>query len=321
MHRMQQPARRVGRRHPAPPLQDEIQRHVELDEERQDRDRDQRNEHPEQLLPERGLVDGVRNLDGVAERPVEEIEPDAERDLKLIDEDQEEDVDPRIEALAQGHRRQRPGADRDRSPCVEERVGKRHHPAHEGKVRNAEDGDAEQRGRKRQVTGKGIVRVGFRPVAEQRDDVGQSEQDRLEREQIRQDRQESRHHPPRLRGERSNGRGEADDQHHPVLLVRSDREREDGENGEAQHAHGRDHLSGPGFGRGRTSRRMRALEGRAGAPEDEMLARFGGGRRADDRAAPPSDEQLGPRRRAGSRRLRAASGRLLLTRNALRQNV
>ena len=46
----------------------------------------------------------VRNLDGVAERSVEEIEPDAESDLELVDEDQEEDVDARIEALARGHR-------------------------------------------------------------------------------------------------------------------------------------------------------------------------------------------------------------------------
>ena len=44
-------------------------------------------------------MDSVRNLDGVAERPIEEIEPDAERDLELIDEDEEVDIDAGIETL------------------------------------------------------------------------------------------------------------------------------------------------------------------------------------------------------------------------------
>ena len=132
VHRMHEPARGVGCGHPAAPLQDEIQRDVELDEEGEDRNRDQRHEHQEQLVPERARVDCVRNLNGVAERAVEEIEPDAERDLELIDEDQEEDVDARIEALAERHRRQRKRPDRDRRSRFEERVGERHHPAHEG---------------------------------------------------------------------------------------------------------------------------------------------------------------------------------------------
>src|SRR5271170_3086375 len=101
MHRMKEPARRVGRGHPAPPLQHEVERNIKLEQEGQDRDRHHGSEDADELMPERGPVDFVGNLNGVAEVAVEEIEANAERDLKLIDEDQEEDVDAPIETLAQ----------------------------------------------------------------------------------------------------------------------------------------------------------------------------------------------------------------------------
>ena len=242
MHRMQEPARRVGRGHPAAPLQDEIQRDVELDEEREDRNRDQRNEHEKQLGPERAHMSRIRNLDGVAERSVEEIEPDAESDLELVDEDQEEDVDARIEALADGHSRQRPRANGDRRLSLEERIAQRNHPADEGKVRNAEDGDAEESRREGEIARQRIVRISPRPVAEQRDDVGEAEQDRLDREEIGENGEKGRGPPSGLRSDRPDGRGDPDDEHHRVFFVGPDDQREDGEGGEAQHAL---HRAGP----------------------------------------------------------------------------
>ena len=50
--------------------------------------------------------------------------------------------------------------------------------------------------------------------------------------------------PARQGGERAQRGGEADDQHHAVLLVRPDDEGEGGEDGEAQHAHRADTLAG-----------------------------------------------------------------------------
>ena len=128
----------------------------------------------------------VRDLDGVAEIPVEEVQANADRHLELVDEDEEEDVDPRVEALAQGHRRQRPRTDRDRRPRVEERIRDRHDLADDGNIRNAEDDDAEQTGRQRQVAGQLVLVVAMRPIAEERDDVGETEQDRLGGEQVRE---------------------------------------------------------------------------------------------------------------------------------------
>ena len=197
VHRVQEPAGGVGGRHPAPPLQHEIQRDVELDQEGQDRDRHQRREDSEQLVPEGDPMGFVRNLDGVAEIPVEEIQPNAQRHLELVDQNQEKDVDARIEALAQDRRGQRPGTDGDRRLRGEERVGDRRHPAHEGKMRDGEDDEAEQRRRQRQVTGQAIGGVILRPITEKRGEIGEAEQHRLEGEEIGEQRQEGRKPPSR----------------------------------------------------------------------------------------------------------------------------
>ena len=214
----------------------------------------------------------VGNLDGVAERAVEEVEANAERNLELVDQDQEEDVDAGVEALAERDRRDRPGPDRDRRPRGEERVGDRHHPADEGKVRNGEDEDAEQRRRKRQIAGQLVVFVSLRPVAEQGGHVGEAEEDRLGGEQVRQHRQERRAGPSRQGGGRSERRRDADDDHHAVFLVDPDREGEGGEDGEAQHAHGGGPEQADG-GNARTSRADRAKEGPGGLRGGEKLER------------------------------------------------
>ena len=202
VHRVKEPAGRVGRGHPAPPLQDEVQRNVKLDQKRQDRDRHQRGEDPQQLMPELAHVRCVGHLDGVAERPVEEVDPNPERHLELVDEDQEEDVDAGVEALPERDRGQGPGTDRDRRACGEERIGDPQHPLDERNVRDREDDDAEQRRRERQIARQLVVFERFRPVADQDDNVGETEQDRFDREEIGEDREKDRTPEPRQGRER-----------------------------------------------------------------------------------------------------------------------
>ena len=57
-------------------------------------------------MPEVAHMRCVGHLDGVAELAVEEVDPNAQRDLELIDQDQEEDVDAGVEALRERDRRQ-----------------------------------------------------------------------------------------------------------------------------------------------------------------------------------------------------------------------
>ena len=61
------------------------------------------------LIPEFGAMGLVGDLDGVAEIALAEIEPKAERDLELVDQDEKPDVDAGVDVLARDHSRQRPG--------------------------------------------------------------------------------------------------------------------------------------------------------------------------------------------------------------------
>src|SRR5208337_56922 len=100
----------------------------------------------------------------------------------------------------------------------------------------------------------------------------EAEQDGLEGEEVGEDREKERS-PESWQGRRRRQRGgEADQERHAVLFIGPDDEGEGGEDGEAQHAHGADNLGGRELGRGRTSRRMRALEGRRGQARDENSA-------------------------------------------------
>ena len=69
----------------------------------------------------------------------------------------------------------------------------------------------------------------------------------------------------------------ADQERHLVFLVGADDEGEDGENGEAQHAHRAGDLEPAGKREeSALADRMRAIEGRRGAGGDELLAMLGG---------------------------------------------
>ena len=52
----------------------------------------------------------VGDLDGVAERAVEEIEANAQRDLELVDQNEEKDVDAGVKALPERELRKGPWA-------------------------------------------------------------------------------------------------------------------------------------------------------------------------------------------------------------------
>ena len=51
-------------------------------------------------------------------------------------------------------------------------------------MRDGENGENEQRRRERQIARQLIFLVGLRPIAEERDDVGEAEQHRLDGEQF-----------------------------------------------------------------------------------------------------------------------------------------
>ena len=272
VHRMRQPARGEGGRHPAAPLQHEIRGDEELDDAGDDRDRRQRHEDQHELVPERDPVRFVGDLDGVAEIPLEEVETQRQRDLELIDQDEEEDVDAGVNVLPQDDRPAGQGPDRDRRPRGEERIGDRHHPAHQAKVGDRENGENEQRRRQRQIAGQLIFLVGCRPIAQERDEVGQAEQHRFDREEIAEEGEEGRHLPARQRSDRGQPRGDADEQRHPVFFVGADNEGEDGEGGEAQHAHAGQDLERTAKRRKRTIRPTRALEGPCDGSAHELLA-------------------------------------------------
>ena len=154
VHRVHEPARSERGRHPAAPLQDEIRGDEELDDAGDDRDRRQRHEDNHELVPEGDPVGFVRDLDGVAEIPLEEVEAQRQRHLELIDQDEEEDVDAGVDVLPQDERPIRQGPDRDRGARGEERIGDPHHPAHQAKMGDGENGENEQRRRQRQVAGQ-----------------------------------------------------------------------------------------------------------------------------------------------------------------------
>ena len=82
-------------------------------------------------MPELDAMRLVGHLDGVAEIAPEKVEPDAERDLELVDENEEDHVDARVEACAQ---REAAAAARAgwRSASPPRRTGRRsHHLPHE----------------------------------------------------------------------------------------------------------------------------------------------------------------------------------------------
>src|SRR5208282_3857728 len=122
VHRPEEPARGERRRHPSSPLQHEIGSDKELEDAGGNGDHRERHEDEHQLIPERDAMRFVRDLDRVAEIPLEEVETQGKRDLKLIDEDEKEDIDARIEVLPDDDRPKRQRADRDRRPRGEERV-------------------------------------------------------------------------------------------------------------------------------------------------------------------------------------------------------
>src|SRR5208337_1891761 len=96
-----------------------------------------------------------------------------------------------------------------------------------------ENDDAEQRGRERKVAGQAVGRVLRRPIADERDDVGEAEQDGLEGEEVGEDREKERS-PESWQGRRRRQRGgEADQERHAVLFIGPDDEGEGGEDGEA----------------------------------------------------------------------------------------
>src|SRR6202022_731592 len=107
----------------------------------------------------------------------------------------------------------------------------------------------------------------------------QGEEDRLEGEQVRKDVQKARKLPTMERRDRGQSRGAADQERHRVLFIGADDEREDGEDGKAQTAHWAETWGQAGDGKGRTSRRKRALEGRLVCPGMKCWQGSGAGNR------------------------------------------
>ena len=64
-------------------------------------------EDDHELIPERDPVRFVGDLNGVAEIPLEEVETQRQRDLELIDQDEEVDVDAGVEVLPHDDRSSR----------------------------------------------------------------------------------------------------------------------------------------------------------------------------------------------------------------------
>ena len=171
VHRMRQPARGEGGRHPSAPLQHEIRGDKELDDASDNGDRRYRHEHEHELVPERDPVRFVGDLNGVAEISLEEVEAQRQRDLKLVDEDEEVDVDAGVEVLPQDDGPRWQGSDRDRGPRGEERIGDRHHSTHQAKMRDGEDGENEKRCRQGQIGRELVFLEALRPIAHERGQV------------------------------------------------------------------------------------------------------------------------------------------------------
>ncbi len=220
MHRVHEPARGEGGRHPSAPLQHEVRGDEELDDASDNGDRRQRYEDDHELVPERDPVRFVGDLNGVAEISLEEVEAQRQRDLELIDQDEEVDVDAGVEVLPQDDRPRWQGPDRDRGPRGEERIGDRHHLAHQAKMRDGENGENEQRRRQRQIGGQLVFLEALRPIARERDKVGQAEQHRFDREQVAEEGEEGRHLPARQGSDGGQRRGDADQKRHPVFFER-----------------------------------------------------------------------------------------------------
>ncbi len=160
VHRVEQPARGVGGGHPAPPLQHEIRGDVEFDHQRGDEDQRQRQEDVDQLVPERDAMRVVGDLDGVAESHLEIVEPDAQRDLELVDQDQEVDADAPVDVLRHRQRGQQRRLQRDRRRRLEERIGEPHHPLHEGNIARPGQRDDKQRGGDREISRRRVFERG-----------------------------------------------------------------------------------------------------------------------------------------------------------------
>src|SRR5271170_3944876 len=234
MHRIHQPARRIRGGHPSPPLQDEVGGDVELDHRRGYRRQRQRQEDNEQLVPESDAMAFVGNLDRVAEIILKEVQANAERDLKLVEQDEKDDAGPRVGGLPDDQRTQQGRAYHDRRRRLEERVRDAHHPTYDPETRNRRNGDHEYRGRDRQIAREGILLVRLRPVAQSIYKVGDPEEHGFDREQFRQQLEERRHAQRWQRGESCESRGDAKSDSHPVRFEDADREGDEREDGEAQ---------------------------------------------------------------------------------------
>src|SRR5580704_18477879 len=101
MHRVHEPARGERGRHPSAPLQNEVRGDEEFDDASDNGNRRQRYKDDHELVPERDPVGFVGDLNGVAEISLEEVEAERQRDLELIDQDEEVDVDAGVEILPQ----------------------------------------------------------------------------------------------------------------------------------------------------------------------------------------------------------------------------
>ena len=238
VHRIDKPAPGVIGGHPAPPLDDEIGGDEILQDGRRDDDEGERQKDAEELMPELDAMGLVGNLDGVAEIVLEEVEPDPQRDLELVDEDQRHHRPPRVKSLGQREAAGQRRTKEDRRPGLEERVGDRHHLAHQRDAVDQGEHDDEHRGRQRQITRDRVFLYALRPEADETDDVGETEEHRLDGEQLGHYPQERRERNFWPRQDGANRRGDAEQNRHGVGMRKADDEREDREGGEDQSAHG-----------------------------------------------------------------------------------
>ena len=122
--------------------------------------------------------------------------------------------------------------------ALEERIGDRHHLAHQ---RDAiDEGQHDDKGRRgeRQIARDRVFVEALRPEAEQMGDVGRAEQRRLDGKQIRHHFQERRERVPRQRDGGADRGGDAVGDRHRVGMRKADGECDDGEGGEDQGAQG-----------------------------------------------------------------------------------
>ncbi len=203
----------------------------------------QGDEDGEELRPERRLVLVLNGVEPVAR---EERQPQLHADLRLIDDDEEDDHQGRQPALVNSEGGERLDARGGAARRVEIAVADARHLPHDRDEGDRVNENGEDRDGERQAFGQRVILQRFGPEADLRNQEDDAEDDRFDREDRREDAQEAGDFG-RLEGgvgAKQPGRGEQQDD--PVPVLRADYggdDREDGDDG-GENMHGLPYVSG-----------------------------------------------------------------------------